>query len=141
MRGYVNIALLIASVKGLWNNRFIRYSILTVAFILVLVFSLHLYGNNRYQEGVAYQKSEYELVQKKLKEEYQNKLAEADKKITDLNTEIAAQKADYLKLKLERERQNDKIKSEVKEYAKTIDGAKHCVGSDWVRIYKNSLPN
>lgn len=128
-------------IKSLWANKVVRYIIITLAVVLLAIFSLNRYGNSKYQDGIAFQKAEYELVQKKLKEEYQNKLAEADRKIIDLNAEIVSQKSDYLKLRLEHDRQSDKIKSEVKEYAKTSDGVKRCVGSDWVRIYKNSLPN
>ncbi len=141
MRGYVNIALLIASVKGLWNNRFIRYLLIIIAFISIVAISLHIYGNNRYEDGVNYQKAQSELVQKQLKEQYEQKLADANKKMTDLNLEIVLQKADYLKLRLEHERQSDQIKTEVREYAKTTDGAKRCTSSEWLRIYKNSLPN
>lgn len=141
MRGHVNIALLLASIKGLWNNKVIRYLLLVIVFVSVLLLSLHIYGNNRYQDGVAYQKNESELIQKKLKEEYDRQLDLANAKMQDLNAEIILQKADYLKLRLENQRQADAIKNEVREYAKTSDGAKRCVGSEWVRIYKDSLPN
>lgn len=128
------------TLKGLWDNVFIRYLVIAVAVMLLAWFGLHLYGNKRYEAGIAYQTAQYEEIQKQLKEEYQRRLDAANADRLLLNDEIAKQKQAYAKLQSERQVKSGKIQTEVNNYGQTSDGLKRCLDPKWMQLYKDSLP-
>lgn len=135
MRGYVGYL-----IKGLWANKIVRYIIIALAVIFLALFSLNRYGNTKYQDGIAYQQQKDELIQKQLKEKIEKLQAQADLDRQNLNKEIEDQKKAYAELQLQRQNKSDKIQDEVNDYAKTSDGNKLGLSSNWMRIYKDSLP-
>lgn len=129
------------TLKSLWSNRNVRYLILIILSSLVIIFGFNRITNSYYEKGIAHQIGVYATEQKKLKEEYENKLKVADDKRLVLNDELIQLKKEYSDLQRAREQKKLNQSEEVTKYGKTNDGSKRGIDAEWVRIYKGSLPD
>lgn len=126
--------------KGLWSNVVVRYILIgLLVFVAAFVFYKHQI-NEAYDRGVAYQVSVNEKEQEELKAKYEKMLSDANADRIALNAEIEQQKSEYQKLKSQRENKSNQTQEKVENYAKTSDGAKLCLSSSWMQLYKDSLP-
>lgn len=132
--------ILLTAIRGLWDNRTVRYIIIVLFVIFIGFLSLHLYGNSRYKDGAEEQKAVYEKEQATLKEEYQKRLDAANIDRINLNSEIAEQKRQYQELKNKRQDKSNQVEQKVNDYAKSNNGSKLCLDPEWLRLYQDSLP-
>lgn len=131
---------LINVLKLIWSNVVIRWILLVVVIVLLGWFALHSYGKKRYEQGVEFQTTVYEKQQQELKAEYQKRLDAANVEREALNAEITKQKEEYSRLQSQRQIKSGKIQTEVNKYAQSDNGNSVCLDPNWMRIYKDSLP-
>lgn len=126
--------------SGLWNNKTLRKFILILVFSVILFIFWNKVTDKYYQQGIQYQKTLNQMEQDKLKYQYESKLKIADQERLSLNADLVKIKSDYAHLLLTRKDKQNTQFNEVKKYAESVSGSSRSLDSEWVRIYKDSLP-
>lgn len=134
----------ISTIKSILGSSSIKYILTGVLSAFVLFLCWHFITKHYYDNGYTDGKNEQVLVykneQEKLKDIYSKELEEKDKERDKLNKEIADLKEQYATLKGKRKNSQDKIDEEVDKYEKNGSNDAKCLDTEWLRIYKNSLP-
>lgn len=130
--------------KTIWNNKTLRYFVLSLVLAISLKIGYSLitqyYYKSGYDAGESQQVKVHEDEQSKLKADYDKQLKVKDTEVLALNEELQQLKQDYSDLQQKRKDKSNKTSEETKNYEKSPNGNNRCLDSEWVRIYKNSLP-
>lgn len=126
--------------KFVLSNKTARYVLAIGAGLALLWLAHHVVYNNGYDAGESHQQSVYVKEQKKAEEEYNKKLDLANKERDNQNAEINKLKSDYAQLLLKRQQPAKQTQEAVREYEKTITPDNDNIGTEWMQIYSQSLP-
>ncbi len=130
----------------LFQNKWIRNSILITAFLGLLYICAANIRDNIYQQGydagVTHQTEVQLQVQVKAKQQFDVLQANADKDRTDLNQQISNLSKNNLLLKAQLEEKERKTNQEKIDYAKTSAGTMSCFAprDNGLLIINNSFP-
>lgn len=126
--------------KFVLNDKSARYVLVIAAGLALLWLAHHTVYNNGYDAGELHQQTVYAEQQQKIDEEYKAKLAKGNKERDNLNLEINKLKSDYAQLLLKRQQPAKQTQEAVREYEKTITPDNDSIGTEWMQIYSQSLP-